>query len=289
MGKNDLLHRNKAGQELCKQYMIHAMLLCGYNNNSKRKSAKDFWADSDGKSQVVASALKSSSPTLSPKSLFAAMQFVHYVPANFRPIAAKTIYELFGGEGRVLDLCSGYGGRFVGFWFAKNTTHYVGIDPNKHLKQPYHDLSTWLQRRQPKIGKTFRFLDCGSETSTAAQELESENLFDLVFTSPPYFDCEVYDQADVTQSCNAFGASYELWLNGFLHKAMDLGNRSLKRGGFMVINVANGTRCPNLVQDTHNYITSTLNLTFIKTMKLLLPRKPGVQKEPFEPVLIFKK
>ena len=50
--------------------------------------------------------------------------------SNFRPTAAKTIYENFGGDGTIWDMSCGWGGRLLGFLSAKNTKHYIGTEPS---------------------------------------------------------------------------------------------------------------------------------------------------------------
>ena len=49
--------------------------------------------------------------------------------SNFRPSAAKVIYEKFGGE-TVWDMSCGWGGRLIGFLSSKNTKHYIGTEPS---------------------------------------------------------------------------------------------------------------------------------------------------------------
>ena len=50
--------------------------------------------------------------------------------SNFRPTAAKVIYEKFGGDGVIWDMSCGWGGRLLGFLSSSNTKHYIGTEPS---------------------------------------------------------------------------------------------------------------------------------------------------------------
>ena len=49
--------------------------------------------------------------------------------SNFRPTAAKLIYEKFGGD-VIWDMSCGWGGRLLGFLSASNTKQYIGTEPS---------------------------------------------------------------------------------------------------------------------------------------------------------------
>ena len=67
--------------------------------------------------------------------------------SNFRPSAAKVIYEKFGGK-TVWDISCGWGGRLIGFLSSKNTKHYIGTEP-----------STKTYEGLLKIKKDFRYIE----------------------------------------------------------------------------------------------------------------------------------
>ena len=50
--------------------------------------------------------------------------------SNFRPTAAKLIYEKFGGDGVVWDMSCGWGGRLLGALSSKKIRHYIGTEPS---------------------------------------------------------------------------------------------------------------------------------------------------------------
>ena len=57
---------------------------------------------------------------------------------NFRPMAAKTLYELFvPNKGLIYDFSSGYGGRLFGAMSSNNEVNYIGVEPNTETLKIY--------------------------------------------------------------------------------------------------------------------------------------------------------
>ena len=65
---------------------------------------------------------------------------------------------------------------------------------------------------------------------------EYNDYFDLVFTSPPYFNVERYGE-DETQSWVRY-KEIDAWNEHFLHKSLEKIIPTLKKGGKMAINIA---------------------------------------------------
>ena len=100
--------------------------------------------------------------------------------SNFRPTAAKLIYNNYGNYGFVWDMSCGWGGRLFGF-AASNCKKYIGTEPAKEtfkgLKKIVKDFNI----------QNIELLNIGSEDYKPIK-----NSLDLCFTSPPYFDTEKY-------------------------------------------------------------------------------------------------
>lgn len=123
--------------------------------------------------------------------------------SNYRPTAAKAIYQEHSPEqGRVLDFCAGFGGRLLGCLTLKR--HYVGYEPSQSqffgLQRMYrtiHDLN--LTSCEVDLRP-----DCAEDVICK----EPSQSFDLVFTSPPYFNRERYSShqhrttEDVVDKCS---------------------------------------------------------------------------------------
>lgn len=155
------------------------------------------------------------------------------VCSNFRPATAKTIYELYGKDNcRVLDTSSGFGGRLLGFFTAKNTAEYVGIDPNTA-----DSCNKFIEFMRMRFGLTKKAYvnKIGSEDFTVDNYPQYENYFDISFTSPPYFDTEKYSTSD-TQSYVKFN-TYDAWVDGFYRNTIYNSCNALKLDGTFAINI----------------------------------------------------
>lgn len=215
--------------------------------------------------------------------------------SNFRPSAARTVYDEFLEiKGRVWDMSCGFGGRLLGALSSPKVTTYIGTEPclktfnglvemNKNLNviEPSCYENWWDDSEddlEPKPLKEVILHNMGSEDFLP----EKESL-DLCFTSPPYFDTEKYDTAP-TQSYIRFPTK-ELWLNGFLMKTVENCYHGLKRGSHLIINIANVKTYKNIESDFLEKMKA-LPFEHVTTLQLQLASM-GVFK--YEPVFVFKK
>jgi hypothetical protein len=196
--------------------------------------------------------------------------------SNFRPTAAKLIYEKFGGDGVVWDMSCGWGGRLLGFLSSKNTKHYIGTEPST---KTYNGLIE-MSKDFSYINKQVSIYKQGSETFVPQKET-----LDLCFTSPPYFDTEKYSNED-TQSYKKFPSKDE-WLDGFLKKTIENCFYGLKKGGYMLFNIANTPKYKFIEEETQK-IAKSLNFKQEETIQLTLSSVMGAGYK-YEPIFVFKK
>ena len=191
--------------------------------------------------------------------------------SNFRPATAKTIYELYGkGNCKVLDTSSGFGGRLLGFFTAKNTAEYVGIDPN--TADSCNKFIEFMQMRFG-INKKAYVNRIGSEDFTVENYPQYENYFDISFTSPPYFDTEKYSDSD-TQSYKKFN-TYDAWVDGFYQNTIYNSCNALKLDGTFAINIFE--KVDNIKEYTEEFLNDC-GFYIIKEDKYLLRVMSGTQK-----------
>ena len=191
--------------------------------------------------------------------------------SNFRPATAKTIYELYGKENsKVLDTSSGFGGRLLGFFTAKNTAEYVGIDPN--TADSCNKFIEFMQMRFG-INKKAYVNKIGSEDFTIDNYPQYENYFDISFTSPPYFDTEKYSDSD-TQSYKKFN-TYDAWIYGFYRNTIYNSCNALKLDGTFAINIFE--KVDNIKEYTEEFLNDC-GFYIIKEDKYLLRVMSGTQK-----------
>ncbi len=196
--------------------------------------------------------------------------------SNFRPTAAKLIYEKYGGDGVIRDMSSGWGGRLLGFLSSSNTKHYIGTEPStrtyKGLLQMSEDFSY--------ISKKVDIYKQGSEDF-----IPKKTSIDLCFTSPPYFDTERYSD-ESTQSYIKFPTE-DKWMNTFMRKTMENCYYGLKESGYMLINIANTPKHKFIEEGTIRVAEET-GFTHEDTLQLTLSAVMG-DGYKYEPVFVFKK
>ncbi|AUS02009.1 N-4 cytosine-specific DNA methylase [Vibrio phage 3.058.O._10N.286.46.B8] len=193
--------------------------------------------------------------------------------SNFRPTAAAAIYKHWLPDGgSVWDMSGGFGGRLLGSHLAG--VKYYATEPSTKTYNGLMDMIDFL-------GIDATVWHQGSETPIPLDD----GSVDLCFTSPPYFDCEVYS-GEETQSCIKYSTKHD-WMHGFMHDTMLQAKRVLVDGGVMIINIQDVKSYKNLVDDT---ISKAVELGFSvePSWGLELSRlgKGGIKTEP---ILVFRK
>ena len=217
----------------CSDYfMNHLRLRCGsYGFISpaqvwEQGTPKQIWSSIGGLWRGV-----NSTQDLSPKSVMEVLRLGTYIATQFKPIVAKTIYNMTDAK-TVLDTSMGWGDRLAGF-FASNATHYIGCDPNPNTFKVYSEMISEYSKMSP--GKTTQIYRCGAE------DLPWETIenVDCAFTSPPYFATERYNEGgdfEEDQSWSKF-SEYERWRDEFyLPVALNSFN-ALSEKGFLMTNI----------------------------------------------------
>jgi DNA modification methylase len=120
------------------------------------------------------------------------------------------------------------------------------------------------------------------------------DMVDLIFTSPPYFDKEKYDQG-VAQSYKMY-KEFDSWMNNFLYKMIALRLPNLKKGGYLIINVSDiYTRKKHyqICNGMNDFIASQ-GLDYCGAIGLRMPKRPKSMSSKQEgvygePIFIWKK
>ena len=196
--------------------------------------------------------------------------------SNFRPSASRAIYDKYGGNGVTWDPSAGFGGRLLGAISSPTIKHYIACEPSEKTFLGLNKMASCLN-----VGKEISLCNVGSE------EFDLKDMkVDLVFTSPPYFNTEIYSDEE-TQSCNKF-PEYRDWLDGYLYKTLMTVPEVIKKGGYLIINIANTRNAPNLVADFKQIMKNKKGMELVETLKLSLSliNKQGFK---YEPVFVYKK
>ncbi len=138
----------------------------------------------------------------------------------FKPVTALEIYHKFKPKS-VLDFTMGWGGRLVGACVA-NIPSYIGVDSNLDLKKPYQEMVDILKEIGTKTNIKLMFKD--------ALKVDYSKLdYDMVFTSPPYYNTEVYNHMKTKTE--------EDWNKTFYIPLFSITYKHLQKNGHFVLNI----------------------------------------------------
>jgi len=145
----------------------------------------------------------------------------------FKPTTALDIYHRFRPK-CVLDMTMGWGGRLMGAC-ALNVPRYIGIDNNLNLKEPYNKMRKFLKgKTQTKMNLIFK-----DALTIDYKSLKHKYHYDMVFTSPPYFNIEQYGNSQT----NPKYINKEDWYNNFYSPLIQNTFEHLAIGGHYCLNV----------------------------------------------------
>ena len=158
-----------------------------------------------------------------------------YIATQFKPIVAKTIYEMSDAK-TVLDTSMGWGDRLTAF-YASNATHYIGCDPNPNTFVRYQKMiKFWDEIYDKSRGKkTTQIYNCGAE-DLPWNEIEN---VDCAFTSPPYFSTERYNEGGDKEELQSWKRydTYEKWRDNFYLPVAQNSFDSLSDNGLLLVNI----------------------------------------------------
>ena len=187
-----------------------------------------------------------------------------YTASQFRPSAAKCIYNYFKAK-NVLDFSSGWGDRLAGF-YSSNALTYTGVDPNSDLCSGYDAQCTMYNVIYKRA-----FLN-----KSCAEEMEYMQHFDLIFTSPPYFNIEKYS-GDDKQSCKRY-KKLDIWLEKFLFESIKRAWQNLESGGDLLINISDvysGHIINKICDPMNNFINTLPNSYYQGTIGYQMAKRPN--------------
>ena len=157
-----------------------------------------------------------------------------YVASQFKPSIAKAFYDYFRSV-NVLDFSAGWGDRLAGFYCGETTKSFVGIDPNS-TNHPNYKRQVEFYKKHQTFFEEQKQVELICSPAEDVDYSKYENYFDMIFTSPPYFDVEKYSDED-TQSYKRY-TTIDSWNENFLHKTIGKLIPTLKKDGILAVNIA---------------------------------------------------
>ena len=148
----------------------------------------------------------------------------------FKASLAKSVFHSFKAK-RVLDFSAGWGDRLLGALAQQGIDMYLGFDPNPSLEKGYNEIIQHFAPHDKHNSYQIRI----EPFETA--EIDMSETFDLVFTSPPYFNFEIYTKEDETQSIQKYPTHSE-WIVQFLFRSLYKSWCHLQLNGNMIIHLS---------------------------------------------------
>jgi len=137
----------------------------------------------------------------------------------FKPIRMIEILGRYPSKVGVLDPTMGWGGRLVGA-AVRNVPRYIGIDSNTNLQPGYERLVNFLRSKNQTLDIQLYFED-------ALAHDYSQHQYDVVITSPPYYDLEIYTESQPT-----------ITNEGFYEPLVRETYNHLQPGGYYILNIS---------------------------------------------------
>lgn len=148
-----------------------------------------------------------------------------YSLTHFR---ASVSFDLCGDMGAktVLDSCGGWGDRLTGFLASRTVERIVIVEPRQSAIDAYKKQHEFVQSSKTLI------THCG-KAEEVLPTIEEE--FDLIITSPPYFNLETYRSRDGEKV--EHHPNLDTFRDTFLQPMLEQQARLLRDGGLLAINV----------------------------------------------------
>lgn len=221
----ELYNNSSAGSYICKYFCQRSFYGA---TDTKSRVIFDLFNDDEFMLKLVKNRLgllwndgSEESFNISPKMILQGMRSMRAVSqvTMFKFPIAKYVYMKYSKEGDVVfDPSAGFGGRLMGAMSCGRK--YIGVDP---LTIPeLYEMGAALSF------KDFTLIQNGSEFVKL-----DENSIDLAFTSPPYYNLEVYSKDDT----QAYNKGEDYFYNVYWKTTLENIKYMLKPGKKFVLNV----------------------------------------------------
>ena len=202
-------------------------------------------------------------------------------PASvFNCLVAKYMYETYTSSGDIVfDYSMGFGQRMLGALSSKNNLFYIGCDPWEELVDNNEKMAAFVKKE-----KMIDLYKCGSEEFFAKNKYKNKVSF--AFSSPPYFDKEIYNKK--TQNCMK---NYKYFMEIWWSKTVNNIKEILKPEGKLALNMIETYGTKPILNDM---IEICCENGFVEIDRLYLDLTKGqyvksIEKNKLEPIIIMKK
>tara|TARA_R110000787_G_scaffold94725_3_gene197544 strand:+ start:511 stop:1428 length:918 start_codon:yes stop_codon:yes gene_type:complete len=212
--------KKMAGNPIIYRYQFKNLLNCRRGDKKDYKILEEWFTDPELKEQIWREAVKRNrvdkKPYPCPTDVYECHRLNKGAIVAFKSTTAKYIYKKYNATS-VLDPTAGWGGRLLGA--TSLGIKYVGYDTNTEMKQGYEDMVDILKLENSEM-----------RWRSSQDDDFSDIEYDMILTSPPYFNMEIYEHMD---SWSNEAEWYSNWLIPLLGNAW----MGLAEGGHMCINI----------------------------------------------------
>lgn len=268
--KENILNPPSLGQNILWYFMPHL-----WEVSNEKQSARNFWEDDEKLRKLIKTRFKHCT-IISNENIRRGLRLQCKSATNFNPSLMKYLIETYGKkDSTIYDFCAGFGGRFLGAAVAKNVKKYIATDPALKTYIGLQNLNQWLID-QKIIDSNFAEFH-----QKKAEEFVPSEQADLIITSPPYYDKEIYS-ADNSQSAKIY-KNYDNWFINFLLKSITTAVSILSQNGYLILSVTDTKRYP-----IYSDLKKKLPYKLINDLKVQYPQTYNKSKFT-ENILIYQK
>lgn len=227
---NQLPSLSTAGNKFIDSYTGHQRLDTKGNKGIKGITFYDFWKHRNTykKKPYIKRTLEHSISKHPNRDEMKRWKYIYDLYASsitiFRPITAMSVYCKYKPH-TVLDPTMGWGGRMIGAYIA-GVPEYIGVELNTELKDPYNRMVKDISQRFKQEERVTKVKLIFQDALTVDY---SKLKYDMVFTSPPYYNTEQYKGTPIR--------SKDEWINMFYIPLITKTWKYLKQGGVYCLNV----------------------------------------------------
>lgn len=172
---------------------------------------------------------------------------LNYECSSFRQLILLSFIQMFKPKS-ILDFSAGWGERLMSC--IVSDIEYTGIDPNTNLFDGYNKIINLFAKDKSKY----------TLINDSFENVKLKKKYNMVFTSPPYFDLEIYSN-NKKQSVSKYKSEKD-WTNNFLKIALKKSYDSLKMGGYMCININQKNKKEKYIQEMLDFVYDFKDMYF---------------------------
>jgi hypothetical protein len=245
-----------------------------------------YWQNLNNRKKIIHECVKKFNGVVNVYTLRETLFNLTNACSSFRPTVIVSLIKLFGNRKRILDISSGWGDRLIGS-IAANVDYYFGVDPNPDLHEGYNNIIKFFNVDKKKFIIKKSGFEKVKIQMPPNDKYGNKQKFDIIMTSPPYFDLEIYTQKTGQSVLNR---GKKAWLEQFMYPSLKKAWNVLEDDGILALNINNKREenAEGYVEDIIEYMNNMEDSDFRGCIAYGDYNKKGDIRNP-QPVWIWRK